>query len=105
MKKTNSESEDYSTKVRLCVIFENHRSRIERLLEPYEDMWNGQLGKLKATEHRIQLAPGSKPVHQAPYRAGPLQKKLEKKEIDRILEKGFIEPATTDWASPIVFAP
>ena len=30
---------------------------------------------------------------------------MEKKEIDKMLEKGAIEPATTDWASPIVLAP
>ena len=30
---------------------------------------------------------------------------MEKKEIDNMLEKGVIEPATTDWASPIVFVP
>ena len=67
-------------------------------------MWNGQLGELKATEHRIHLSPGSNPVRQAPYRAGPLQRKMENKEIDKMLEKGFIELATTDWASLIVFA-
>ena len=68
-------------------------------------MWDGQLGDLKATEYRIQLAPGSKPFHQAPYRAGPLQRQMEKKQIEKILEKGVIEPATKDWASPVVFAP
>ena len=103
--KKNSEEEDLRTKVRLGANFEKHRSRIERLLEPYEEMWNGQMGELKATEHRIKLAPGSKTVHQAPYRAGLLQRQMEKKEIDKMLEKGVIEPATTDLVSPIVFAP
>ena len=67
-------------------------------------MWNSQLGELKAMEHRIQLDPGSKKFHQAPYRAGPLQRKILKKEIDKMPEKGVIEPAKTDWASQIVFA-
>ena len=100
-----SEEQDWRTKIRLGASFEKNRDRIERLLEPYQDMWSGQLGQLKATEHRIELEPGSKPVHQAPYRAGPLQREMEKKEIDNMLEKGVIEPATTDWASPIVFVP
>ena len=68
-------------------------------------MWNSQLGELKAMEHRIQLDPGSKKFHQAPYRAGPLQRKILKKEIDKMPEKGVIEPATTDLTSLIVFDP
>ena len=103
--KNNREEEDWRTKVRLGENFEKHRGRIERLLEPYKEIWNGQLGELKATEHRIQLSPGSKPVHQAPYRAGPLQRQIEKKDIIKMLEKSLIELATTDWASSIVFAP
>ena len=67
-------------------------------------MWNGQLGKLKATEHRIQQEQGSNPVHKAPYRAGSFQRQMEKKEIFKMLEIGFIEPATTDWALLTVFA-
>ena len=99
------EAENWREKVRLGTNFESYRPRIESLLEPFADMWNGQLGALKATEHRIELLPDSKPVHQPPYRAGPLQREMEKKEIDSMLAKGVIEPATTDWASPIVFVP
>ena len=99
------EQEDWREKVRLGNNFEHFRDRIEGLLEPFEDMWSGRLGSLKATEHRIDLLPGSKPVHQPPYRAGPLQREMERKEIEDMLAKGAIEPATTDWASPIVFVP
>ena len=68
-------------------------------------MWSGHLGNIKATEHRIELLQGSKPVHQPPYRAGPTQRKVEKKEIEDMLKKGVIEPANTDWASPVVLVP
>ena len=94
--KMNSEAENLGTKVRLGANFEKHRRRIERLLEPCEEMWNGQLGELEVTEHGIQLTHGSKSVHQAPYRAGPLQRKMQNKEIENMLEKCVREGATTD---------
>ena len=104
-KKKNGEEEDSRTKARLGASFEKHRSRIERILEPYEEMLNGRLGVLKSMENRVQLAPVSKSVHQALYWAAPLQRQIEKKKIDKMLEKEVIEPATKDWASPIVFDP
>ena len=59
-------------------------------------MWDGTLGLIKATEHHIDLEAGSRPVHQPPYRAGPKQREMEKKEIDSMLNKGVFEPANTD---------
>ena len=73
------EDEDWRDHVRLGTEFEDLRSRIERLLEPHEAMWDGTLGLIKATEHHIDLEAGSRPVHQPPYRAGPKQREMEKK--------------------------
>jgi len=33
-------------------------------------MWDGSLGVIRTTEHRIDLKPGTVPQRQAPYRAG-----------------------------------
>ena len=63
------------------------------------------LGTIKATEHRIELLPGSKPVHQPPYRAGLTQRQIEQKEIEEMLKKGVLEPAKTDWTLPVVLVP
>lgn len=68
-------------------------------------MWDGRLGTVSASKHRIDLVPGAKPVFQPPYRAGPRQRELEKMEIDKMLEADVIEPSTSEWAAPIVFAP
>lgn len=96
---------DWRKKVSLGTPHEALRTRICQLLEPYQSMWSGHLGTIQATEHHIDLQPDAKPVHQQPYRAGPKKRELEKKEIDMMLDKGVIEPANTDWASPIVFVP
>jgi Reverse transcriptase (RNA-dependent DNA polymerase) len=55
--------------------------------------------------HRIEVLPGSKPVHAQPYRAGSHVRVAEKTEIDRMQAQQVIEPATCEWASPIVLVP
>lgn len=68
-------------------------------------MWNGHLGRLIPIKHRIDLTePGKTPIHQSPYRAGPLHRKLEKTGTNKILAEGIIEPVNIEWESPISFA-
>ena len=47
-------------------------SEIMDMLSEFKDMWYGRLSKIGATKHRIELKPGSRPIYQAPYRAGPI---------------------------------
>jgi len=50
---------------------EGLRPQVLALLEKRRALWSGHLGSIKATEHRIELKPGSKPVRLNPYRMGP----------------------------------
>jgi hypothetical protein len=68
-------------------------------------MWDGHLGTVKATSHRIEILPGAKPIHSQPYRAGNRARAAEKEEIEKMVAQGVIEPATCEWASPIVLVP
>lgn len=38
--------------------------RILDLLDPFSTMWSGQVVVIKATQHRINLVSGPKPIHQ-----------------------------------------
>jgi hypothetical protein len=75
------------------------------MLEPNHRMWDGRLVTVAATTHRIEVLPGSKPVHAQPYRAGSHAWVAEMTEIDWMLAQQAIEPATREWASPIVLVP
>jgi len=44
------------------------------------------LGSIKATEHRIELKPGSKPVRLNLYRMGPRTRELIMAQVDRMLK-------------------
>ena len=81
------------------------RDRILGMLEKHQTMWNGRLGAIKATVHRIALKPNTRPIHQQPYRAGPKSRAILEEHIQSQLEAGVIEPAQSEWSSPIVLAP
>jgi Reverse transcriptase (RNA-dependent DNA polymerase) len=78
------------------------RQKVVGMLTKHQDMWSGNLGEIKVTSHRIELIPGAKPVFQPPYRAGQKSRGIEKEEVERMLEAGVIEPALSEWASPVV---
>ena len=40
-----------------------------------------------------------------PYRQGPVMRTKAEAEIRRMRDAGVIEPATLEWASPIVLVP
>lgn len=40
-----------------------------------------------------------------PYRQGPAKRALVQEHVDAMLRAGVIEPATSEWASPVVLVP
>jgi len=75
------------------------------LLEKHRALLSGHLGPIKATEHRIELKPGSKPVRLNPYPMRPRSRELIKAHVDRMLKLEVIEPSQSEWASLVVLIP
>lgn len=78
---------------------------IRAMLAKHSSMWDGRLGKIAATEHRIDLKNDVQPVRQNPYRSGHKEREFAREEIEKMLKAGVIEPSNSEWASPIVLAP
>jgi transposase InsO family protein len=97
--------QQWTDQVDLSHLESAERQAVTDMLEPHQAMWDGHLGEVTATKHRIDLIPGAKPVHSQPYRAGTRAREIEKAEIEKMLAQGVIEPATCEWASPIVMVP
>jgi len=91
--------------VNLSEVPEKYHDAIKAMLNKHKEMWDGKLGEVKTTEHAIDLKEDAKPVRSHPYRAGPKERELAEAEIQRQLRDGVIEPAVSEWASPILFAP
>ena len=84
----------------------NLHTRIFRMLDQHKEMWTGQArGVIKATQHRIDLNAGARPVRFAPRRAGHTAREAETAEVKRQLEADVIEPTSSEWGFPVVLVP
>ena len=81
------------------------RSRVLDMLRNHSSLWSGALGTIRATDHRIPLEVGTKPIRSIPYRKAPAMREMIAKEVHKMLNAGVIEPASTEWASSVVLVP
>lgn len=59
------------------------------------------LGVAKTIKHAIQTE-SARPIKQSPYRRSPFEQDIIKKEVDKMITMGVIEPSYSPWASPVV---
>ncbi|KAI3810130.1 hypothetical protein L1987_19740 [Smallanthus sonchifolius] len=57
----------------------------------------------REVEFRINLVPGTAPIAKASYRLAPTEMVELKKQLDELLEKGFIRPSPSPWGAPVLF--
>ena len=63
------------------------------------------LPPVREIDFRIDLIPGAQPISIPPYRLAPVELQELKKQIDELLEKGFIRPSSSPWGVPALFIP
>jgi hypothetical protein len=93
---------EWEEHINLDHLSETLNDQVVNMLSKHDYMWAGSLDEIYITQHRIELQKNAKPIYQAPYRAGSKAREVERIEVDRMLQ-GVIEPATYEWASPVVF--
>jgi hypothetical protein len=54
-------------------------------------------------EFAIELQPGTTPISKRPYRMPPAELAELKKQLQELLDKGFIRPSTSPWGCPALF--
>jgi hypothetical protein len=54
-------------------------------------------------EFSIELLPGTTPISKRPYRMDVKDLVELKKQIEELLEKGFIRPSSSPWGAPMLF--
>jgi hypothetical protein len=75
---------------------------VSEFLDVFPDELLGMPPERKV-EFAIELIPGTAPISKRAYRvSGPRLVEL-KKQIDELLEKGYIKPSTLPWAAPVLF--
>ncbi|KAG7599514.1 Retrotransposon gag domain [Arabidopsis suecica] len=51
----------------------------------------------------IELEAGTTPISKAPYRMAPAEMAELKKQLEELLDKGFIRPSSSPWGAPVLF--
>ncbi|KAL0420383.1 UNVERIFIED_CONTAM: Transposon Ty3-G Gag-Pol polyprotein [Sesamum latifolium] len=54
-------------------------------------------------DFEIETIPGAAPISIAPYRMAPSELKELKKQLEEMLDKGFIRPSISPWGAPVLF--
>ncbi|KAK4258952.1 hypothetical protein QN277_005343 [Acacia crassicarpa] len=79
--------------------------RIE-IVNEFPDVFPKELSGLppeREVEFSIDLVPGTEPISKAPYRMASAELAELKKQLEELLEKGFIRPSVSPWGSPVLF--
>lgn len=105
-KEAEKEQKDWWEVIKISPHYQNMRDEIFWTLYESANKWDRHLGTIKTVRHEIELnEPDDRPVHSGPYHASSAARKFQKDNIDKMKKMRVIEPAQTEWASPVVFYP
>ena len=88
---------------------EDIRKDLKNLLEEFQDVFldklpYGQPPK-RVIDHEIDTTPGVLPPHKSPYRLSVAELDELKRQIDTLLEQGWIRPSSSPYGAPVLFIP
>nr|CAI44621.1 B1168G10.5 [Oryza sativa Japonica Group] len=90
---------------------ESLRSRLNQItldeipvVREYPDVFPDNLPGMppkRDIEFRIDLVPGTTPIHKRPYRMAANELAEVKRQVDDLLQKGYIRPSSSPWGAPL----
>ena len=112
MVKEEKVAKKYKGKSDLGAIYlwrEDLPTEIKVVLDEYEDVFPKDLPPElppihKGHEFKIELEDDAPPVHQPLYKLSPLELAEAKKQIEYMLEHGFIRTSNSPYGAPVLFA-
>nr|AAX96626.1 retrotransposon protein, putative, Ty3-gypsy sub-class [Oryza sativa Japonica Group]ABA92968.1 retrotransposon protein, putative, Ty3-gypsy subclass [Oryza sativa Japonica Group] len=76
------------------------------IVQDYPDVFPEDLPGMppkRDIEFQIDLVPGTNPIHKRPYRMAANELAEVKRQVDDLLQKGYIRPSTSPWGAPVIF--
>ncbi|KAL0386526.1 UNVERIFIED_CONTAM: Retrovirus-related Pol polyprotein from transposon [Sesamum latifolium] len=76
------------------------------VVREFSDVFSEELPGLpphREVDFEIETIPGAAPISIAPYRMAPSELKELKKQLEELLDKGFIRPSISPWGAPVLF--
>ena len=88
---------------------EDIRKDLKDLLEEFQDVFPDKLPygqpPKRVIDHEIDTTPGVLPPHKSPYRLSVAELDELKRQIDTLLEQGWIRPSSSPYGVPVIFIP
>ncbi|KAK8586224.1 hypothetical protein V6N13_130745 [Hibiscus sabdariffa] len=80
---------------------------VGRLLDQFQDMMPSELPKQlppkREVDHRIELVPNVEPPAKAPYRMASPELEELRRQLNELLDAGFIRPSKAPYGAPVLF--
>jgi hypothetical protein len=80
---------------------------VSRVLEKYKDVITDELPKhlppKRAVDHKIDLVPRAEPPSKAPYRLNQVELQELKRQLNELLERGYIRQSKSPFGAPVFF--
>ena len=113
MVKEENVAEKYKGKSDVGVVHlwrEDLPTKIKVVLDDYKDVFPKDFPLVlplihKGYEFKIELEDDVPPVHRPLYNLSPLELAEAKKQIEYMLEYGFIRPSDSPYGAPVIFTP
>ena len=80
---------------------DNQKQNLDKLLATFPDVMTSEPGLTTLVDFAIETG-DSQPIFQRPYNTPAAFKSSMDTEIDWLLEKGYVQPSTSPWSSPMV---
>jgi len=84
-------------------------SVVSHLLQDYEDIFPKEtpagLPPIHGIEHQIDLIPGAALPNRPPYRTNPEETKEIQRQVQELLDKGFVRESLSPCAVPVILVP
>ena len=82
---------------------------VSNVLQDFDDVFPEEvpagLPPLRGIEHQIDLIPGATLPNRAPYRTNPEETKEIQKQVQELLDKGYIRVSLSPCAVPVILVP
>ena len=78
-----------------------------QVLTEFKDVMPAELPKIlppkREIDHKIDLVPNVEPPARAPYRMAPPELEELRRQLNELLEAGYIRPSKAPYGAPVLF--
>ena len=83
------------------------RVPLRRIFDDYRDLFPSKLpygpSPKRQLDHEIHLDPGEEPPRKSPYKLSSIKMEELKRQIEVLLEQGWIRPSSSPFGAPVLF--